>query len=131
MFIETRHPLLSFQAVLPHGPITLQQNDEAVNASKIAQGELGSEEGLQSEALKLMTLMESQLISIAGHEGKEAVNHAGRAKGPTVTFKCPVQMANGTKRTTPALRAWKCTWKWLGDLKYHDPESKAAKEIMF
>jgi hypothetical protein len=85
---------------------------------------------IHGEAAKLVDLMENQLVSIAGLEGTEAVNHSGRVEGPQVVMKCPMQMANGTQRTTPALRAWKVTWKWLGKLLHHKPGSKEAEKVI-
>ena len=109
MMVRTLVSPGSFQATLPFGPATLQQHDGLSSAKDIGRnGENGQCE-IQTEAIKLVELMEDQLIGIAGLDGKEADNHRGRVQGPKVVMKCPMQIANGTQKTTPALRAWKVT----------------------
>ena len=93
----------SFQAKLPLGPPTLQQHESALTARGIGRKVEGQACDIHGEAVKLVKLMENQLISIAGLEGTEAVNHSGRVEGPKVVMKCHMEMANGTQRATPAL----------------------------
>ena len=78
--------------------------------------------------MELVDLMERQLIGVAGLDGQQAINHSGRSEGTKVMMKCPMQVANGTKKTTPALRAWKATWKWLGNLFLHKAMSVEAEK---
>ena len=120
----------SFQAVLPFGPATLQQHCDAKAAEDIGRSVKGDPCDLQTEMDKLTDLVERQLVSIAGLEGKDATNHLGRVEGPKFVEKCPMQMASGTQRTTPALRAWKVVWKWLGNLLHQRPGSFEARRIV-
>jgi hypothetical protein len=116
----------SFQAALPFGPATRQQQEEAQQAKDIACRKDGQHCDIQSEAATLVDLMEKQLVCMSGFEGKQAVSHSGRTQGPQVKLRCPMQIANGTKKTTPAMRAWKATWKWLGNLLLQKTSSTEA-----
>ena len=120
----------SFQANLPLGPVDFKQHTQAGNAKYIGCSGAGKTCDIHEEAEKLIVLMETQLIGIAGFEGKEAVSHSGRVEGPKVVSRCPMQPAIGTSRTTPALRAWKATWKWLGKLLHHKPCAGEAEAII-
>ena len=84
---------------------------------------------LMERVLKLVNLIEDQLVQTAGLEDKTAESHCGRSDGPKISLKCPLSVASGTQRTTPTLRAWKATWKWLGDLLHHCPHSPEAEKV--
>ena len=120
----------SFQAAMPFGPVTSQQQEEAQKAKSIGRKKDGQMCDIQSEARELVDLMERQLIGVAGLGGQQAINHSGRSEGPKVMLKCPMQVAKGTKKTTPALRAWKATWKWLGTLLLYKALSVEADKII-
>ena len=118
-----------FSARLPFGPASQQAHLSAHQASRIASAGSTASLSIHTEFPKLVELMEQQLSDVCSHDAKLAAAHAGRVRGPKLTWKPAIQLGGELARTSPATKARTRTMGWLRSLSTLSPASAGAQRV--
>ena len=129
MLVQVLKAPKGFPAVLPLGPKTLQDHQEAVTACDIGRADSISELQVDHEFPKLLQLVESQLSSVAGLSQREAAGHSGRIDGPRLVRQSALSKQAGVAHQSGASRAWASTAKWLRRLQSLPASSVGALRL--
>ncbi len=114
-----------FSAALPFGPQLERHADDP--GEDIAADTPPAEVDLNAEYTRLVSSIESELSTVAGHTADQAEAHAGRAEGLSFVWRNACgDIATVAARCTPVSWAWRRIANWLGDIRRAGVQSHTA-----
>ena len=106
---------------MPFGPQSREEVGIEEAAKDIACAQSTAALSVDVEFGELMSIVEKQLSSVAGHDDKQRVSHSGRSQGLKVVPREAITQVAGVAHETKVAKAWQLTANWLSSLALPSP----------